>query len=112
MPLPRPARRTLRPQDPSDRRAAPGHRSKTVRCRLADHKDEIELHFLPSHSPEPNSDELVEADPERSVPRTHRARNQAELAAETSRFFHRGRRRPHIIRGYFGSPHVRYLIDQ
>ncbi|WP_441349030.1 transposase [Streptomyces sp. G2] len=36
-----------------DRHSA--HRSKAVRTSLADHEDQIELYFLPSHSPEPNS---------------------------------------------------------
>jgi transposase len=48
-----------------DRRSA--HRSKTVRAWLADHKDEIELHFLPSYSPELNPDEMVNADLKRSL---------------------------------------------
>lgn len=75
-----------------DRHSA--HRSKTVRAWLADHKDEIELHFLPSYSPELNPDEMVNADLKRSLPHTHRARNQTELAAETRRFFHRRQRHP------------------
>lgn len=55
--------------------------------------DEIELHFLPSYSPELNPDELnpdelVNAGLERSLPHTHRAGDQAELASATSRFFH------------------------
>ncbi|MFD5937314.1 IS630 family transposase [Streptomyces sp. NPDC060333] len=93
-----------------DRHSA--HRSRTVRAWLAGHKDEIELHFLPSYSPELNPDELVNADLKRSLPHTHRARNQAELAAETRRFFHRRQRQPHIVRGYFGGPHVRYVLDE
>jgi transposase len=75
-----------------DRHSA--HHSKTVRTWLASHKDEIELHFLPSYSPELNPGELVNADLERSLPHTHRARNQAELTAETRRFFHRRQRQP------------------
>ncbi|MYV48068.1 IS630 family transposase, partial [Streptomyces sp. SID2888] len=93
-----------------DRHSA--HRSKTVRAWLADHKDQVELHFLPSCSPELNPDELVNADLKRSLPHTHRARNQTELAAETRRFFHRRQRQPHIVRGYFGGRHVRYIIDE
>ncbi|WTT48770.1 IS630 family transposase [Streptomyces zaomyceticus] len=93
-----------------DRHSA--HRSKAVRAWLAGHKDQVELHFLPSYSPELNPDELVNADLKRSLPHTHRARNQAELAAETRRFFHRRQRQPHIIRGYFGGPHVRYTLDE
>jgi hypothetical protein len=83
-----------------DRHSA--HRSKTVRAWLAGHEDEIEL----------NPDELVNADLKCSLPHTHRARNQAELAAETRRFFHRRQRQPHIVRGYFGGPHVHYILNE
>lgn len=93
-----------------DRHSA--HRSKAVRAWLADHKDQVELNFLPSYSPELNPDELVNADLKRSLPHTHRARNQTELASETRRFFHRRQRQPHIVRGYFGGRHVRYVIDE
>ncbi|MGW9122738.1 IS630 family transposase [Streptomyces sp. NPDC055663] len=93
-----------------DRHSA--HRSKAVRAWLADHQDEIELHFLPSYSPELNPDELVNADLKRSLPHTQRARNWAELATETRRFFHRRQRQPHIVTGYFKAPHVRYVLDE
>ncbi|MER7855479.1 transposase, partial [Streptomyces bacillaris] len=71
-----------------------------------------ELHFLPTYSPELNPDELVNADLKHSLPRQQRARAQAELAAETHRFFRRRRRQPHIVRGYFGGPHARYVLDE
>jgi transposase len=80
------------------------HRSRKVRAWLADHPDRIELHFLPSYSPELNPDELVNADLKRSLPMHSRPRDQAQLAAETRRFFHRRQHQPHIIRGYFGGP--------
>ncbi|WP_455583821.1 IS630 family transposase [Kitasatospora cineracea] len=93
-----------------DRHSA--HRSKKVRTWLADHADRVELHLLPSYSPELNPDELVNADLKRSLPMRHRARNQAELAAEARRFFHRRQRQPHIVRGYFHGPQVRYTLDE
>ncbi|MFB7454768.1 IS630 family transposase [Streptomyces sp. NPDC056194] len=93
-----------------DRHSA--HRSKTVRTWLADHQAQIELHFLPAYSPELNPDELVNADLKRSLPKQHRARDQVELAAETHRFFRRRQRQPHIVRGYFGGPHVSYVLDE
>ncbi|MET8405422.1 transposase [Streptomyces sp900116325] len=110
--LPHPDRRALRSEGPHlivDRRSA--YRSKTVRAWPAGHKHEIELHFLPSYSPEPNPDELVNADLKRNLPRTHQARNQAELAAETRRFFHRQQRQPHVVTGYFKAPHVRHIHE-
>ncbi len=85
------------------------HRSRKVRDWLESHPDRFELHFLPGCAPELNPGELVNADLKQSLPRHSWARDQAQLAAETRRFFHR---RPHIIRGYFGGPHVRYVIDE
>ncbi|MGW1801172.1 hypothetical protein ACWCQN_35880 [Streptomyces sp. NPDC001984] len=51
------------------------------------------------------------ADLKRSLPMHSRARDQAQLAAETRRFFYRRQRQPHIIRGYFGGSHVRYILE-
>ena len=45
------------------------HRSKKVQDWLADHADEIELHFLPPYCPELNPDELVNADLKHSLPK-------------------------------------------
>ncbi|MFG2426812.1 IS630 family transposase [Streptomyces sp. NPDC048590] len=88
------------------------HRSKKVRDWLAAHPDDVELHFLPPFSPELNLDELVNADLKYSLPRQHRARNQDELSAETRRFFCRRQRQPHTVRGYFGGPHIRYILGE
>jgi transposase len=87
------------------------HTSEAVAIYLWEHLDRIELHFLPAYSPELNPDELVNADLKRSLPMHSRARDQAQLAAETRRFFHRRQREPHIVRGYFGGPHVRYTLE-
>jgi transposase len=80
------------------------HHSRKVRAWPADHPDRIELHFLPSYSPELNPDELLNADLKRSLPLHSRPRGQAQLAAETRRFVHRRQRQPHIIRGYVPLP--------
>lgn len=58
-----------------DRHSA--HRSKAVRAWLADHDDEIELHFLPSDPPELNPDDLVNAELKGSLHHPHRAGDQA-----------------------------------
>ncbi|WP_199487277.1 hypothetical protein [Actinomadura spongiicola] len=57
-------------------------------------------------------DEPVNSDLKRSLPHTHRGRNQAELAAEPRRFFHRRQRHPHLVTGYPKAPHVRYTLDK
>ncbi|WWR51384.1 transposase [Streptomyces sp. SCSIO 30461] len=88
------------------------HRSRKVCGWLADHPDDVELQFLLPYSPELNFDELINADLEYSLPRQHRAREQVELAAETRRFFRRRQRQPHIVRCYFGGPHIRCILDE
>ncbi|WP_431683748.1 transposase [Kitasatospora sp. KL5] len=93
-----------------DRHSA--HRSRRVSVWLADHTDQVELHFLPAYSPELNPDEPVNTDLKRSLPMRHRARNQSEPAAEARRFFHRRQRQPHIVRGYFHCPQVRYTLNE
>jgi hypothetical protein len=60
------------------------HRSRTVRVWLADHPDRLELHFLPSHSPELNPDELVNADLKRSLPMHSRARTKPSSPPRSS----------------------------
>ncbi|MFD7908986.1 transposase [Kitasatospora sp. NPDC059747] len=88
------------------------HRSRKVQAWLADRVGQVELHFLPAYSPELNPDELVDADLKRSLPISGRAQDQAELAAETGRFFHRRRRQPHMVHGYFGGRRVRHILDE
>ncbi|MFF7729882.1 transposase [Streptomyces sp. NPDC008001] len=53
------------------------HRSKKVRDWLAAYPDDVELHFLPPYAPELNADELVNVDLKHSLPKQHRARDQA-----------------------------------
>jgi hypothetical protein len=59
VPLPGPARGSLRPEGALRPGRQPAHRSRKVRAWLADHPDHIELSFLPSYSPELNPDELI-----------------------------------------------------
>ncbi|MEU2920926.1 transposase [Streptomyces sp. NPDC006967] len=86
------------------------HRSRKVRAWLAAHPGDVELHFLPPHSPAPSWSTSTSSTA--SLSRQHRARDQAELAAETRRFFRGRQRQPHVVCGYFGGPHVRYVLDE
>ncbi|MFI9781757.1 transposase [Streptomyces sp. NPDC051956] len=86
--------------------------AKKVRDRLAAHPDDVELHFLPSYSPELNPDELVNASLKHSLAKQRRSRNQAELADEKRGFFRKRQGQPRFVRGYFGRPRVRYVLDE
>lgn len=85
----------------------PVHRSKAVHTWLKTNTDRVELHLMPGYSPELNPDELLNADLKRNV-NASRAHNVDRLAHETRRFLRRRQRQPHIVRGYFHAPHVRY----
>lgn len=110
MPLTGPAHGPLRPQThlvPDDHSA---HRTRTVRAWPADHSDRIESRFLPSYSPELHPNELVGADPKTQPAHAQPGPRPGQLASEIRRF-HRLRRHPRIVRGYFGGPHVRCILE-
>lgn len=65
----------------------PVHRSKAVRDWLDANTDRVELHFLPTYSPELNPDELLNADLKRHV-HASRAHTAGRLARHTRRFLH------------------------
>jgi transposase len=88
----------------------PVHRSKAVRQWLDANADRVELHFLPSYSPELNPDELLNADLKRNV-HASRAHTADRLVRDTRRFLHRRQRQPHLVRGYFRARHVAYTIS-
>ncbi|MEU2874688.1 transposase [Streptomyces olivoreticuli] len=88
----------------------PVHRSKTVKRRLAENTERIELHLKPGYSPKLNPDELLNADLKHHV-HTARTTSIDDLARETRCFLHRRQRQPHIVTGYFHARHVRYTIQ-
>lgn len=56
-------------------------RTKVVTAWLEDHKDQIELFFLPPYAPEYNPDELLNSDIKRNAGAKQSPRTQAELEA-------------------------------
>ncbi|MEV4049490.1 transposase, partial [Streptomyces sp. NPDC049744] len=87
------------------------HGSRKVCDWLAAHPGDNDLHFLLPCSPELNPDELVNGDLKHSSSEFGLIAGSVLLAAETRHFFRRRQRQPHIDRGHFGSPHVRYVLD-
>ena len=85
----------------------PVHRSKATKKWMAEHAEEIELHYLPAYAPHLNPDELVNADLKRTLAdKTILGRDQMELAVRS--FFQRVQKLPDHIRAYFQDPHVVY----
>ncbi len=84
------------------------HRARLLRDWLDAHRAEIELHYLPSYSPELNPDEGVNADLKQALPRQEPARSKEQLKRATVRRIRSLSRRPQRIRAIFQHPQFRY----
>ena len=71
-------------------------------------RSEIELHYLPSYSPELNPDEGVNADLKQALPRKEPARSKEQLRRAADRHMRSLSRRPQRIRAIFRHPQFRY----
>ena len=85
----------------------PVHRRVTVRDRLAQRVDRMEMHFLPGYAPELNPVELLNGDIKRHVAQANPA-NPAELAAAAASHLRRRQNQPDVVKALFGKPEVRY----
>jgi transposase len=84
------------------------HRARLTRDWLAEHRSEIEVHYLPSYSPELNPDEGVNADLKQAVPRKAPARNKQQLKRAAISHMRSLSRRPQRIRAIFRHQQFRY----
>jgi transposase len=84
------------------------HHSKPVKAWLAEHRDDIEVFYLPSYSPELNPDEMANADIKQAVTTQAPARTKLQLVKVTSRHLRSVQKQPERIRRYFEHDPVRY----
>jgi len=86
----------------------PVHRSRKVTHWLQDHAAEIELHFLPSYSPELNPDEYLNNDVKANAVGRQRPRTQREMMATVRSYLHSRQRRPDVVKRYFKAKPITY----
>ena len=84
------------------------HRARLTRDRLAEHRAEIEVVYLPSYSPELNPDEGVNADLKQAVPRKAPARGKQQLKRAVVSHMRGLSKRPQRIRAIFQHQQFRY----
>ena len=85
------------------------HHAKLVKKWVEKHSERIELHFLPSYSPELNPDEYLNQDVKRHMRQLHpRPVDKPGLKDEIRRFLRGRQRQPHIVRNYFHAPEIKY----
>ena len=84
------------------------HRARLIQDWLAEHRSEIEVHYLPPYSPDLNPDEGVHADLKQAVPRQAPARSKQQLKRATIRHMRSLAKRPQRLRSIFQHQQFRY----
>lgn len=84
------------------------HHAKPVKAWLAEHRNAIEVFYLPSYSPELNPDEMANADLKQAVTKLAPARTKLQLVKATARHLRSVQKQPERIRKYFEHEPVRY----
>lgn len=86
----------------------PVHRAKLIQAWREKHKDEVEIIYLPSYSPELNPDELLNQDVKRSALRQRRPKNVNDLKTDVRSYLFSTQKRTDVVRSFFEEQHVRY----
>jgi transposase len=84
------------------------HHSKPVKAWLDAHKDEIEVFYLPSYSPELNPDEYLNCDMKAAVHSGLPSRNEKELKTKVVSHMRKLQKLPKRIAKYFKHPRINY----
>lgn len=84
------------------------HHSKPVKAWLADHTDQIIVHYLPSYSPELNPDEHLNRDLKGTLARQPAPRDVQHLARQTLRHLRSIQKHPARVRQYFATAQTAY----
>lgn len=90
----------------------PVHRAKLVQAWREEHKDEVEIIYLPGYSPELNPDEMLNQDVKQTALRQRRPKNVSELKADVRGYLFSTQKRPDVVRGYFQERHVCYAAAE
>jgi transposase len=84
------------------------HEAEKVQAWVAQHRDKIELFFLPAYAPEHNPDEFLHRDLKRSLGRRPAAKDRAGLENRLRGCLRRPQRQPERVRAFFRAPTTRY----
>jgi len=84
------------------------HHAKRVKAWLAEHKQQIEVFYLPSYSPELNPDEMLNADLKSVITSNAPARAKGDLKKATVSHLRRLQKSPRRVMRYFQHGPVRY----
>lgn len=84
------------------------HHSKLVKAWLEPRKDQIEIFYLPSYSPELNPDERLNASLKHAISTTVPVKTKAKLKAAAENHMDRLAQSPDAVRAFFRDPRCKY----
>jgi len=84
------------------------HHAKVVKAWLAKHKDQIEVFYLPSYSPELNPDEYLNCDLKAGVHSGRPARSKSQLKSKTMAHLRKLQKLPARVTSYFQAESIQY----
>lgn len=84
------------------------HHSKKVQLWLENHKNEIEVFYLPPYAPEYNSDELVNSDLKRSVATKASSQSKDEFEHNIRSHLKSLQLNPFKVSASFNAPYTKY----
>lgn len=84
------------------------HHSKIVKAWLLENANKIQAHYLPSYSPELNSEERLNADLKHRLRSKVQVRTKEKLRAATEAHMQEIKNQPERLMAYFRDPHVKY----
>ncbi len=86
------------------------HHSKPVKTWVEEHKEKIELFYLPSYSPELNPEERFNADLKQTLYTKVPVRTKAKLKAATTEHMQILEKSPERVKKFFQDARVRYAV--
>ncbi len=84
------------------------HHAKVVKAWIEEHKDQIQIFYLPAYTPEMNPDELLNQDVKTNAVGRKRSRNLEEMKKNLREYLFGTQRCPEIIKSYFRKKEVAY----
>jgi len=87
------------------------HHGKIVKAWLAEHKNEIEVFFIPPYSPELNPDEYLNHALKLHIHSGLVPRTKQDIRDKTQKFMHRLTYYANEVSAFFRHPKVRYVIS-
>lgn len=87
----------------------PSHHSYVVKDWVGERKDEIELHYLPSYSPDLNPDEYLNCDLKAQLAKSGSRRNKTQFQEQTKAKMRSLAKQPNRVKSYFNSRKLEYI---